>query len=191
VDPKRRSATLSRLAHNLIATSADGLISSYGYVNCVTRDQGGRSLWHRVTKSSHWHLERDARRWRRFGQCLTRSESVSFDASRRDINLGESPRRSALTELNRLIKDNRVAEYSSPNLVLGMRPVGFATGTSRWLWEQQPPTVLNPFGTVQGGYLAVLIDEMLLFDVLFDHHRIVLQTEGLLEGQPAPEDNDE
>ena len=74
--------------------------------------------------------------------------------------LGESPRRSPLTELNRLIKDNRVAEYSSPNLVLGMRPVVFATGTSRWLWEQQPPTVLNPFGTVQGGYLAVLIDEM-------------------------------
>jgi len=74
--------------------------------------------------------------------------------------LGEPPRRSPLTELNRLIKDNRVADYSSPNLVLGMRPVVFATGTSRWLWEQPPPTVLNPFGTVQGGYLAVLIDEM-------------------------------
>ena len=75
--------------------------------------------------------------------------------------LGVPPSRSPLTELNRLIKDNRVAEYSSPNLVLGMRPISFATGISRWLWEQQPPTVLNPFGTVQGGYLAVLIDEML------------------------------
>ena len=74
--------------------------------------------------------------------------------------MGESPRRSPLTELNRLIKDNRLAEYPSPNLVLGMRPVVFASGTSRWLWEQQPSNVLNPFGTVQGGYLAVLIDEM-------------------------------
>jgi uncharacterized protein (TIGR00369 family) len=83
---------------------------------------------------------------------LTRLDGISI--------LGESPRRSPLTELNRLIKDNRVAEYSSPNLVLGMRLVVFASGTSRWLWEQQPPIVLNPFGTVQGGYLAVLIDEM-------------------------------
>jgi uncharacterized protein (TIGR00369 family) len=41
-----------------------------------------------------------------------------------------------------------------------MRPLAFGTGTSRWLWEHQPPTVLNPFGTVQGGYIAVLIDEM-------------------------------
>jgi uncharacterized protein (TIGR00369 family) len=83
---------------------------------------------------------------------LTRLDGISI--------LGEPPRRSPLTELNRLIKDNRVAEYSSPNLVLGMRPVGFATGTSRWLWEQQAPTVLNPFGTIQGGYLTVMIDEM-------------------------------
>ncbi len=74
--------------------------------------------------------------------------------------MGESSRRSPLTELNRLIKDNRGAEYSSPNLVLGMRPLAFGTGTSRWLWEHQPPTALNPFGTVQGGYVAVLIDEM-------------------------------
>jgi uncharacterized protein (TIGR00369 family) len=74
--------------------------------------------------------------------------------------MGEPPRRSSLTELNRLIKDNRVAEYSSPNLMLGMRPLLFGTGTSRWLWEHQPPIALNPFGTVQGGYVAVLIDEM-------------------------------
>jgi uncharacterized protein (TIGR00369 family) len=53
-----------------------------------------------------------------------------------------------------------VAEYSSPNLALGMHPVGFGGGSSRWLWEQQPPAVLNPFGTVSGGYVAVLIDEM-------------------------------
>jgi uncharacterized protein (TIGR00369 family) len=74
--------------------------------------------------------------------------------------LSGSLRRSALTELNRLIKDNRVAEYLSPNLALGMRPVVFGAGTSQWLWEHQPPTALNPFGTIQGGYITVLIDEM-------------------------------
>jgi uncharacterized protein (TIGR00369 family) len=74
--------------------------------------------------------------------------------------LGESTRRDPLTELNRLIKDNRVTEYSSPNLALGMRPLAFGNGTSQWLWAQQPPTVLNPFGTIHGGYIAVLIDEM-------------------------------
>ena len=74
--------------------------------------------------------------------------------------LGESSHRGPLTELNRLIKDNRVAEYSSPNLALGMRPVAFGNGTSQWLWAQQPPTALNPFGTIHGGYIAVLIDEM-------------------------------
>jgi len=74
--------------------------------------------------------------------------------------LGESSRRDPLAELNRLIKDNRVAEYVSPNLALGIRPADFGNGTSRWLWTQQPPTVLNPFGTVHGGYVAVLIDEM-------------------------------
>jgi uncharacterized protein (TIGR00369 family) len=74
--------------------------------------------------------------------------------------LNDSLRRGPLIELNRLIKDNRVAEYSSPNLGLGMRPLAFGAGTSQWLWEQQPPAALNPFGTVQGGYAAILIDEM-------------------------------
>ena len=68
--------------------------------------------------------------------------------------------RSPLIELNRLIKDNRVSEYSSPNLALGMRPVVFGAGTAQWVWEQPPPNTLNPFGTVQGGYVAILIDEM-------------------------------
>jgi hypothetical protein len=36
---------------------------------------------------------------------------------------------------NRLIKDNRVAEYSSPNLPLAMRLVVFGNGISRWLRE--------------------------------------------------------
>jgi hypothetical protein len=40
--------------------------------------------------------------------------------------------RTALVELNRLIRENRVAEYPSPNLALGMRPLEFGAGTSRW-----------------------------------------------------------
>ncbi|HEX4210257.1 MAG TPA: PaaI family thioesterase [Candidatus Binataceae bacterium] len=75
--------------------------------------------------------------------------------------MSESLRRSPLTEINRLIKENRVSDYSSPNLALGMRPLAFAAGTSRWLWDHQPPATLNPFGTIQGGYITVLIDEML------------------------------
>ena len=63
--------------------------------------------------------------------------------------------------INRLIRENRIAEFSSPNLVLGMRPLEFTPGASKWCWEAQPPSVLNPFGTIQGGYLAILIDEML------------------------------
>ena len=74
--------------------------------------------------------------------------------------MSEPTHRGPMTELNQLIKDNRVAEYSSPNLILGMLPIAFGPGTSRWLWTVPPPTVLNPFGTVQGGYLAVFIDEM-------------------------------
>ena len=41
-----------------------------------------------------------------------------------------------------------------------MRPLEFGPGTSRWLWESQPAAALNPFGTIQGGYLAIFIDEM-------------------------------
>ena len=66
-----------------------------------------------------------------------------------------------LTELNRLIKENRVAEYTSPNLALGMVPVDFGAGNSRWVWRAQPPAALNPFGTIQGGYLTVFVDELL------------------------------
>jgi uncharacterized protein (TIGR00369 family) len=65
-----------------------------------------------------------------------------------------------LKEINRLIKARRVAEYSSPNLALGMAPVEFDIGMSRWIWRQQPPAALNPFGTLQGGYLAIFIDEL-------------------------------
>lgn len=75
--------------------------------------------------------------------------------------MSELPQRNPLTEINRLIKENRVGEYVSPNRALGMRPLAFGAGTSQWLWDHQPPAALNPFGTIQGGYIAVLIDEML------------------------------
>jgi uncharacterized protein (TIGR00369 family) len=75
--------------------------------------------------------------------------------------MSELLQRSPLTEINRLIKENRVSDYVSPNLALGMRPLAFGTGTSQWLWDHQPPAALNPFGTIQGGYITVLIDEML------------------------------
>lgn len=63
-------------------------------------------------------------------------------------------------EINRIIRENRVADFRSPNLALGMRPVAFEKGSARWEWIEQPPSVLNPFGTIQGGYLAVFIDEL-------------------------------
>ena len=62
-----------------------------------------------------------------------------------------------LTEINRILRENRVAEIRW-NLKLGMRPIEFGIGTSKWSWAQQPPQTLNPFGTIQGGYLAVFID---------------------------------
>jgi uncharacterized protein (TIGR00369 family) len=75
--------------------------------------------------------------------------------------LAETSNRGPLTERNRLIKENRLADYTSPNLALGMAPIEFAAGTSRWLWKAQPAVALNPFGTLQGGYLAVFVDEIL------------------------------
>ena len=75
--------------------------------------------------------------------------------------LAEASSRGPLTERNRLIKENRVAAYTSPNLALGMVPVEFGAGTSRWVWRTQPAVALNPFGTLQGGYLTVFIDELL------------------------------
>jgi uncharacterized protein (TIGR00369 family) len=75
--------------------------------------------------------------------------------------LAEASNRGPLTERNRLIKENRVADYTSPNLALGMAPVEFGAGTSRWMWRAQPAVALNPFGTLQGGYLTVFIDELM------------------------------
>ncbi len=75
--------------------------------------------------------------------------------------MAEASNRGPLTERNRLIKENRVGDYTSSNLALGMAPVEFRAGTSRWVWKVQPAVALNPFGTMQGGYLAVFIDELL------------------------------
>ncbi len=69
-------------------------------------------------------------------------------------------KRGPLQELNRLIRENRVQDYSSPNLSLGMRPLSFGPGSSRWVWTAQPAAALNPFGTLQGGYLALFVDEL-------------------------------
>ena len=75
--------------------------------------------------------------------------------------MAEAGKRGPLTEQNRLIKENRTADYASPNLTLGMVPIEFGTGTSKWTWPVQPAVALNPFGTLQGGYLAVFIDELM------------------------------
>jgi uncharacterized protein (TIGR00369 family) len=69
--------------------------------------------------------------------------------------------RGPLTDLNQVIRENRVSDFTSPNLALGMTPVEFGVGTSRWAWSAQPAAALNPFGTVQGGYLAIFVDELL------------------------------
>jgi uncharacterized protein (TIGR00369 family) len=68
---------------------------------------------------------------------------------------------SPVPDLNRIIRENRVEDLRSPNLALGMRPVEFAPGKSFWIWESQPEVAINPFGGVQGGYLAVFVDEIL------------------------------
>jgi uncharacterized protein (TIGR00369 family) len=65
-----------------------------------------------------------------------------------------------LTELNRIIRENRIAEYRSSALDLGMRPMQFGSGTSAWSWNDQPPPVINPFGTIGGGFVAVFVDEL-------------------------------
>ncbi len=65
-----------------------------------------------------------------------------------------------LTELNRIIRENRTAEYKSSALDLGMRPTAFGIGTAAWSWNDQPAQVINPFGTVGGGFIAVFIDEL-------------------------------
>ena len=65
-----------------------------------------------------------------------------------------------LSELNRIIRENRTGDYRSPSLALGMRPIAFGKGTARWSWSEQPSAAINPFGTLQGGYLALFVEEL-------------------------------
>jgi len=65
-----------------------------------------------------------------------------------------------LSEINRTIRENRIADYRSPALALGIRPVEFGHGISRWSWNEQPAAAINPFGTLSGGYLALFVDEL-------------------------------
>jgi uncharacterized protein (TIGR00369 family) len=65
-----------------------------------------------------------------------------------------------LIEINRIIRENRIAEYRSPGLAIGMRPVEFGKGTARWSWNEQPAESINPFGILNGGYLAMFVDEL-------------------------------
>jgi len=67
----------------------------------------------------------------------------------------------ALTEINQIIRENRVADYTTPNLALGMRPLAFGPGSSSWDWLTHPPQVRNPFGSISGGYIGIFVDEML------------------------------
>ncbi len=66
----------------------------------------------------------------------------------------------ALSEINRAIRENRVDDYPSANRSLGMYPLEFGMGTSRWEWREHPPQVLNPFGTIGGGFIAIFVDEL-------------------------------
>ena len=65
-----------------------------------------------------------------------------------------------LEEINRAIRENRVDDYPRTNRSLGMYPLEFGKGTARWQWRDQPPQVLNPFGTIQGGFVGVFVDEL-------------------------------
>jgi uncharacterized protein (TIGR00369 family) len=66
----------------------------------------------------------------------------------------------ALSEINRIIRENRIADYATASRALGMHPIEFGPGTSRWEWREHPARVLNPFGTIGGGYIGIFVDEM-------------------------------
>lgn len=67
----------------------------------------------------------------------------------------------ALSAINKIIRENQVADYATASRALGMRPLEFGSGTSRWDWREHPAQVLNPFGTIGGGYIGIFVDEML------------------------------
>lgn len=86
--------------------------------------------------------------------------------SRREISCREYPALSdrsplrALSEINQIIRENRVADYATASRAFGMRPVEFGPRASRWEWYEHPAQILNPFGTIGGGYIGIFVDEM-------------------------------
>jgi uncharacterized protein (TIGR00369 family) len=69
---------------------------------------------------------------------------------------------SALTDLNRAIRTNRLDEVTRAlGREPGMRAIGFETGSSRWDWLPEDERARNPFGFLYGGYLAVFVDVLL------------------------------
>lgn len=66
------------------------------------------------------------------------------------------------SDLNQIIRDNRIADYRSVGTALGMLPLEFSPGRSLWSWREQPSGAINAFGAISGGYLAVFIDEVMI-----------------------------
>lgn len=64
-----------------------------------------------------------------------------------------------LQDINRAIRAGDLEAYPSTNTALGMRPVEFSRGASQWIWQPIARQALNAFGTIQGGYWAVFLDE--------------------------------
>ncbi len=69
---------------------------------------------------------------------------------------------SPVEKLNQALRENRPEDYlSTLHRELGLRAVAFRPGESVWEWEASQERVLNPFGSVSGGYLAVFGDELM------------------------------
>ena len=69
---------------------------------------------------------------------------------------------SPVEKLNQALRDNRPEDYlSTLHRELGLRALAFRPGESVWEWEASQERVLNPFGYVAGGYLAVFADELM------------------------------
>lgn len=69
---------------------------------------------------------------------------------------------SPVEKLNQALRENRPDAYLSRlHRELGLRAVAFRPGESVWEWEASQERVLNPFGYVSGGYLAVFADELM------------------------------
>ncbi|MCE2486407.1 MAG: PaaI family thioesterase [Desulfurellaceae bacterium] len=69
---------------------------------------------------------------------------------------------SPVEKLNQALRDNRLEDYlSTLHRELGLRALAFRPGESVWEWEAIQERVLNPFGCVSGGYLAVFADELM------------------------------